>query len=50
MKASVLVVRCDAWAAVAAGTKFVRVPQLKPLHGFSSNFQDVFSTRGSRID
>ena len=29
---------------------FVGVPQPKPLHGFSPNFQDVFTARGSRAD
>ena len=30
--------------------KFAGVPQPKPLHGFSPNFQDVFTPRGSRAD
>ena len=30
--------------------KFVGVPQPKPLHGFSPNFQDMFTPRGSRAD
>ena len=30
--------------------KFVGVPQPKPLHGFSPNFQDMFTPRGSTAD
>ena len=30
--------------------KFVGVPQTKPLHGFSPNFQDLFIPRRSRAD
>ena len=30
--------------------KFVGVPQPKPLHGFSPNFQDMFAPSGSRVD
>ena len=30
--------------------KFVGVPQPKPLHEFSPNFQDMFTPRGSRAD
>ena len=30
--------------------KFVGVPQPKPLYGFSPNFQDMFSPRGSTAD
>ena len=30
--------------------KFVGVPQPKPLHGFSQNFQGMFTPRGSRAD
>ena len=29
---------------------FVTYPQLKPLHGLSANFQDMFNTRGARND
>ena len=30
--------------------KFVGVPQSKPLHGFSPNFQGMFTPRGSTAD
>ena len=30
--------------------KVVTVPQPKPLHGFSPNFQGMFIPRGSRAD
>ena len=32
------------------GCRFVGVPQHKPVHGFSPNFQDLFTPRGSRAD
>ena len=32
------------------GIKPVGVPQPKPLHGFSPNFQGMFTPRGSRAD
>ena len=30
--------------------KFVGAPQPEPLHGFSPNFQGMFTPRGSRAD
>ena len=30
--------------------KFVGVPQPKPMHGFSPNFQDMLTETGSRAD
>ena len=30
--------------------KFMGVSQLKPMHGFSPYFQDMFNLRGSRAD
>ena len=50
IKAGVIVVPCAVWAAAAAGIKLVGVPQPKPLHGFSPNFQGMFIPRGSRVD
>ena len=35
---------------VAAGIKLVGVPKPKPMHGFSPNFQGMFTPRGSRAD
>ena len=32
------------------GIKLVGVPQPKPMHRFSPNFQDIFTPRGSRAD
>ena len=32
------------------GVKVVGVLQPKPLHGFSPNFQGLFTPRGSRVD
>ena len=46
---AVIVVPCAVRAA-AAGIKLVGVPQTKPLHGFSPNFQGMFTPRGSRGD
>ena len=37
-------------AAAMAGIKLVGVPQPKPMHGFSPNFEDMFTPRGSRPD
>ena len=33
-----------------SGLKFVGVPQTKPLHGFSPNFQGMFNPTGSSAD
>ena len=42
----VIVVACAVQAGVeAAGIKLAGVPQTKPLHRFSQNFQDMFSAR-----
>ena len=43
-----MVIHCAIQAE--AGIKFVGVPQPKPLHGFSPNFQGMFTPRGSRAD
>ena len=40
----------QATAAAAAGIKLVGVPQPKPMNGFSPNFQDMFTPRGSRAE
>ena len=32
------------------GLKSMGVPQPQPVHGFSPNFQDMFTPRGSRAD
>ena len=37
-------------AAVEVGIKLVGVSQPKPLHRFSTNFQGMFTPRGSRAD
>ena len=54
-KAGVIVVACavraaSAALAAAAGTKFAGVPHTKPMQWFHSNFQDMFTTKGSRAD
>ena len=48
IKAGVIVFPCAVRAM--AGIKLVDVPQPKPLHGFSPNFQGMFNPRGSRAD
>ena len=54
IKAGVIVVLCAVRAAVAlaaaAGIKLVGVPQPKPMHEFSPNFQGMFTPRGCRGD
>ena len=49
IKAGVIVVPYVIRAAVA-GIKLVGVPQPKPLHRFSPDFQGMFTSRGSRAD
>ena len=46
---TIIVVPC-AVRAEAVVIKLVGVPQPKPLHGFSPNFQGMFIPRGSRAD
>ena len=36
-----IVVSCAIWAVAAVGIKIVGVPQPKPVHVFSGNFQDM---------
>ena len=49
-KAGVIVLACAVRAATAAGINIVGVPQTKPMQRFPSNFQDMFTTKGSRAD
>ena len=52
LKARVIAVPCavQAVATAEAGMKLVDVPQPKPIHRFSPNFQSMFNPRGSRVD
>ena len=49
-KAGFIVVKIAIPAAAASGTKFVCVPQTKPIHGRSPNLLDMFTLSGSRAD
>ena len=43
-----VVVPCTVWVA-AVGINLVCVLQPKPMHGFSPNFQDMFTLSGSSV-
>ena len=47
IKAVGIVVTCT---VQAAGIKLLGIPQHKEIHGFSPNFQDIFTPRGSRAN
>ena len=49
MKAEVTIVPC-AIRAAAVGITFVGVPEPKPMHGFSPNFQHTLTLIGPRAD
>ena len=41
---------CHGNILIFSGLKVVGVPQPKPLQGYSPNFQDIFTPRGSTAD
>ena len=50
METGVVFILCAIHLVAVSSIKFVGVPQPKPMHGFSPNFQAMFNQRESRAD